>query len=240
MNHSLTHLLQRQKAWSIRSYPCTGLGLWLTPNIKRSHVYPVIIERLQSGASFLDIGCFLGQDLRALVVDGAPSNNFYGIDIVSHWELGYEMFRDREKFSARFIEGDILVPNAAMQDLAGKMDVISMMSMLHAWDWETQVRALREVVKLSSDKGGMVVGFQVGSEGLRDRTGTHLGDSSRVYWHSPESFQEMWDQVGKETETKWMCESTLETFEAAGQPTEGMEWLGDDTGVFRFVVVRME
>lgn len=150
------------------------------------------------------------------------------------------MFRDREKFSARFIEGDILVPNAAMQDLAGKMDVISMMSMLHAWDWETQVRALKEVVKLSNGKGSMVVGFQVGSEGLRDRTGTHLGDSARVYWHSPTSFQEIWDQVGEETETKWTCESTLETFEAAGQPTEGMEWLGDDTGVFRFAVVRME
>lgn len=50
--------------------------------------YASIIERLKAGSTLLDIGCFLGQDLRRLVADGAPPDKLYAIDIVSHWDVG--------------------------------------------------------------------------------------------------------------------------------------------------------
>ncbi|KAJ8060778.1 hypothetical protein OCU04_011081 [Sclerotinia nivalis] len=101
----------RDKAWAIRSHMCTGQGIFLNPSIPRHPLYRTTLSRLNDGASLMDVGTFIGQDLRQLVYNGAPSTNLYGVDIVNHWETGYEMYRDKEKFHARYIECDILSPN---------------------------------------------------------------------------------------------------------------------------------
>ncbi|KAJ5309683.1 S-adenosyl-L-methionine-dependent methyltransferase [Penicillium atrosanguineum] len=95
----------RDQAWAIRSYPCTGLGVWLVPFISRSPAYPIILQRLRSGATFMDIGCFLGGDMRRLVFDGAPSANL-------------------DRFDAHFILADIMSPeeNPELQALKGSKD----------------------------------------------------------------------------------------------------------------------
>jgi hypothetical protein len=56
----------------------------------------------------MDVGCFLGGDLQHLVFDGVPSKNMYGVDIVSHWDVGYSLFKDKDHFKGHFIEADIL------------------------------------------------------------------------------------------------------------------------------------
>lgn len=81
-------------------------------------------ERLKKGASLVDVGTFIGQDLRRLIVDGAPSTNLYAVDIVNHWNVRSDMFRDRDRFHAHYIETDILYPSPALQELNGKMDII--------------------------------------------------------------------------------------------------------------------
>lgn len=124
---------QKDKAWAIRPYPCTGLGNFLTPMITKTPIYATILSRLQAGDTLLDIGCFLGHDLRRLCFDGAPMENLYGVDIVNHWDLGYEMFKDSDKFKAHFIEADILHPNEALAALKGKVDLISIIHVLHQW-----------------------------------------------------------------------------------------------------------
>jgi len=98
------------EAWSIRTYPRTGLGAFLKPLLPLSPAYSTIVSHLQSGGSFLDVGYFIGRDLRQLVFDGAPSDRLYDVDIVSHWDVGYNLFRDRDKFQAHIIECDILRP----------------------------------------------------------------------------------------------------------------------------------
>jgi hypothetical protein len=103
---------------------CTDQGLFLNPAISIHPSYSMILERLKKGASLVDVGTFIGQDLRRLVVDGAPSTNLYGVDIVNHWDIGFDMFRDRDKFHAHYIETDILYPSPALQDLNGKMNII--------------------------------------------------------------------------------------------------------------------
>jgi hypothetical protein len=72
------------------------------------------MERLKAGETLLEIGSFIGQDMRRLVVDGAPSDKLIAVDIVNFWDLGYEMFRDRDKFEAHFIEADLIHPNPAL------------------------------------------------------------------------------------------------------------------------------
>jgi SAM-dependent methyltransferase len=107
------------------------MGSFLDPMIARSPAYQTIISRLQEGASLLDVGCFVGQDLRRLVFDGAPPENLYSVDIVSHWEVGYDLFRDTDKFSAKFMETDIMNPNDDLKVLTGKIDIISVTHVLH-------------------------------------------------------------------------------------------------------------
>ena len=103
--------------------------------LPKSPAYASIIQKLRAGASFLDIGCFIGQDLRRLVADGAPSDRLYAVDVVSHWDVGYDMYRDRDRFSAHFIEADILYPNVELRALMGTVDVVSITHVLHQWDW---------------------------------------------------------------------------------------------------------
>ncbi|EMR82451.1 hypothetical protein BcDW1_8944 [Botrytis cinerea BcDW1] len=84
----------RGKAWAIRPYPCTGLGRFLDNLLAQSPAYKDIVARLKGGDSFIDIGCFLGQELRQLVWDlnGAPTDQLHAVGIVNHWGLGYEFF----------------------------------------------------------------------------------------------------------------------------------------------------
>ncbi|CAF9936426.1 hypothetical protein IMSHALPRED_010746 [Imshaugia aleurites] len=140
----------RDKLWAIRSYPCTGIGLWLDPMLPKSPAYSTIIQKLQAGGTCLDIGCFIGQDLRRLVADGAPSDRLYAVDVVSHWDVGYEMYRDRDRFSAHFIEADILYPTAELRALMGTVDVLSITHVLHQWDWAGQVKAVEQLVSVGT------------------------------------------------------------------------------------------
>ena len=233
-----TGTFQRERAWAVRAYPCTGIGIWLQPLLPLSPAYSSILSRLQQGGSLLDIGCFLGQDLRRLTFDGAPSDRLYGVDIVSHWDVGYSFFRDRDHFKAHFYESDILVPNSALQELRGKIDIVVINLVLHQWDLETQKAALKQVVGLSAGAGAMLVGCQIGS---RDNQATvkHIGKAAPgVYWHDQASFVKLWDEVGRETETRWETEARLVEYEEYQWKLEDVEYLGPDCRVLEFVVTR--
>lgn len=72
-------------------------------------VYADILSRISNGGIFLDVGTGFGQELRRLIADGALGRNMYAIDVSSElWELGYRLFKDRERLDARLIVADIL------------------------------------------------------------------------------------------------------------------------------------
>lgn len=206
--------------------------------LPKSPAYASILQKLQAGGSFLDVGCFIGQDLRRLVADGAPSGRLYAVDVVSHWDVGYDMYRDRDRFSAHFIEADILYPNAELLALRGTVDVLSITHVLHQWDWAEQVKAVELLVSLSSGKGAMVVGFQVGSVGERERKASGLVKRD-TYCHDPGSFQKMWEVVGRETGTEWKCEARMLQWEEVGWDPKDTEYLGTEARVIEFVVRRV-
>lgn len=109
----------------MRPYPCIGLGIYLVPQLSRLPVYPELLKRLSEGQLLVDLGCFIGHDLRHLVNDGAPSENIHGIDIVNFWDLGFEMYNDRGRFKAHFTQGDIMASDGAMAEFKNKSDIIS-------------------------------------------------------------------------------------------------------------------
>ncbi len=106
---------------------------------------------------------------------------------------------------------------------------------LHLFNWENQVKALKEVVDLSKGKGSMFVGCQIGHV----KGGNH---GVRIWLHDAESWGKLWDEVGRETGTKWdASEVTLKEWEEVGQGGKGgMGWMGSDSRALVFVVRRIE
>jgi SAM-dependent methyltransferase len=214
------------------------MGKFLDPMIAKSPAYPTIISRLQRGDSLLDIGCFVGQDLRRLVFDGAPATNLFGVDIVNHWDVGYELFRDNAKFSAKFIETDILNPNEDLKALTGKMDIISVTHVLHQWEFEGQLAAAKQL-SLYSRPGTIVIGYQVGRvEGSTLKSG-EIGSSYQNMLHDLGSWKEMWHKVGEATGTKWTSDTKLRTWKECGYNPEETAYLGENSGLLEFVVARI-
>lgn len=228
----------RDQAWAVRTYPCTGLGIWLEPWLPRSPAYNEILKRLQAGETFLDVGCHLGADMRQLVFDGAPSNKMYGIDIASHWDVGFEMYRDSGRFDAQFIEADFLSDsNEELLQLKGQCDIISVSAVLHQWDRQDQVNAASRLVAFSRP-GSLIVGHQIGNvDGHAVQNKTMKAPQWR---HDPASFEQMWDQVGVDTGTRWQTKAKLLSWEDMGWDADEMKWMEPGDMVLDFVVRRMQ
>ncbi|KAL9114692.1 MAG: hypothetical protein Q9227_001370 [Pyrenula ochraceoflavens] len=228
----------RDLAFRIRAYPCTGLGTFLTPYISLSPAYQTIITRLRNErATFLDIGCHLGADMRRLAFDGAPTDKMIGLDIVSHWEVGFEMYKDRDWFKARFVEANILDKENDYVDrmLSGKMDIVSMSAVLHQWSWEKQVEAAERVVSFSRAPGTLVVGHQIGNV----EAGKMVAMGVSVWKHDASTFQKLWAEVGEKTGTRWEVEARLLPWEYMGWDPKDTAFMPKGDQVLDFVVKRL-
>ena len=153
------------------------------------------------------------------------------------------MFRDRDTFSATFIEADILHPNKELLAMDGGMDVINITLVLHQWDWAGQIAVARNLVGLSRGHGTLVVGFQVGSSGP-NKIAPHSEESPlgtrEVFWHSPDTFAQLWAEVGNATGTKWEVQAELWTWEETGwNKAELRRYMGDCVRILQFVVSRV-
>lgn len=184
--------------------------------------YDLILQTLKDGGSLLDIGCFLGQDLRALVFDGAPSNHLCGIDIVSHWDVGYEMYQDRGRFHTKFIETDLLNPKPELS--AMRFDIITIFQVLHQWDLDPQLKALKQMIALSESKG-RIVGMQIGTT-IQNHQPPQRSGFDKLYWHNPETFQKLWKKAGDETGTSWVLTSKFREWDELGVSMDEVVILG--------------
>lgn len=228
----------RDLAWDIRAYPCTGVGAWLVPQLCRNPVYPDILKRVQAGETLMDVGCFVGHDLRRLVYDGAPSDKLYAVDIISHWDVGYEMFRDRGRFEAHFIEADIVSQSGKLTQLKGQIDIISITQVIHQWDWDGQINCCKQLTGFTKGPGSMIVGNQIGNPKAQEVTLKSL--VVPMYRHNPESFAKLWDQVGSETGTKWETQAWIRTFEEMSFGAQDGAWMEPGVSLIEFVAQRIE
>lgn len=171
-----------------------------------------MLDRIKGGAKYLDIGCCVGQDIRQLVADGAPSGNLYGAELEGQFiDLGYDLFRDSGALKAHFMQADILKLDEAGSSLApllGTFEVIYLGMVLHVFDWETQRTVLEHCVRLLKPEAGvMIVGRAVG-----DLRGTTGGDAwaGKSFRHSDETFKKLWEEIEERTGAKFDCKALIE------------------------------
>lgn len=211
---SFTNIQQHQRAWAIRPYPCIGQWGFLAPKIQDSPAYATVLQRVKNGDTVLDFGCCMGQDLRYLAADGAPSDKMFGADIESaFWDLGYDLFQDRSKFQGRYLESDILGNTSApatsslRQQLQEKVDVVYAGAIFHLWDVDTQYDALKGLVELTK-KDSMIVACQLGSVEVETKPAWREGLKPRLF-HNADSIKKLWERVGETTSTSWTVEARI-------------------------------
>ena len=169
--------------------------------------YDHILARLKAEATFLDAGCGLGQDLRKLVHDGAPSTHLYATDIEQRfWDLSYDLYKDEATFGATFLPVDLVraTPSLLQSQLKEKIDVVYASGLLHLWDWPSQLSAIRNmmcVTRVGSEIFGRNMGCKEASPVSEWREGA--GSS---FLHDATSFRALWQEAAKASTTKWEME----------------------------------
>lgn len=206
-------IAQRERAFASNPYPCIGLYRFLNLTLLTHPLYDKILQRLQSSdATYLDLGCCFGQDLRQLVMDGAPSQRLIGLDVDGPlMEQGYDLFLDRVTLRSRFIVADVFKGAAngkvwtELEDHG--VDVIHCSAFFHLFTLDEQISAAKNIAKLVK-KGGVIVGRQMGSIKPGDVPAVKEGSCS--YRHDLETFDAMWKQVGEGTQTRWEVGGTMD------------------------------
>ncbi|PON28818.1 hypothetical protein TGAM01_v201926 [Trichoderma gamsii] len=207
----------RDRAWKVFPYGCIGRWLFLDCVITSSPEYPRILKRLEAGEVLLDAGCAFGYVLRQLAADGSPASNLIGTDLQQGFiDLGYELFKDRDSFSARFIAGDLLKPeDPNLDSIDGKVDIIHAAALFHLFDWDDQVTLGSRLVKFfKPDANAMLVGRQVGTLYPTKRGTQKDQDISGWYRHNLETWQQLWDEIGDKTGTQWRVRGTLQEMQS--------------------------
>ena len=243
----------RDSAWTIRTYPCIGLGAFLQAPLLPIHTfYPTLLNLLLTDPSaiFLEIGCFLGVDLRFLprdllypstISDSTIFPKLKAIDLIDFWPLGHKLFNSTPtNFPVEFIQADGLSPLTSpdLTALKGRASVINIAQVLHQFSYEGQVAACKTLAShysyppSSSRPGTVVIGNQIGNaEGRLTSMGT--------WQHGPDSWKEMWEMVGKETDTEWETDAELRTFEECRATYASTAWLGEGAGFLFFTCRRV-
>lgn len=221
--------------------------------------YPAILDRLKSEPSsvYLEVGCGLAQDVRKLIADGAPPAQLRGTDLQAGlMACGHDLFRDADKLPLgdgsdaqgnTFVAADFLDDSDAspLKGWEGGADVIHASMFLHCFELPTQVRACKRIAALlRSRPGSLLVGRSGGvslaaggprEEEARGPVGRIGGVRRMNYLHDVESFRNMWEQVERETGTRWEAQVVEEEIDDAG----GRYFAGDEHRWLRFEVVRL-
>lgn len=179
----------------------------------------------------------MAQDLRRLAADGAPTANMYATDIVpDFWEIGYDLFRDRDTLKAQFIKADVLEEESGLDALDGSADLVYAGSLLHLFGWEKQIQACKRIARMSK-LDTMVLGCQIG-RACGEEVETKWGGGSTMYDHNADSFRELWRQVGEETGTRWIVKAELGDLKILGLEKEDIAWMRPGNMLLQFSVIR--
>ncbi|CAF3929006.1 unnamed protein product [Rotaria sp. Silwood1] len=197
------HLISvREAAWQRHHYPCLGRWGFLHFSIKQNPLYEEILEQCKNkGATIIDFGSCLGQDLRRLIYDGVPLDRIRGYELDPFFiEQGYELFRDGDLMKANkiFTVGDIF--DDQFLKTIEPADYLYAGSFLHLFDAETQKDVCRRLSRLAKRA---IAGRQVGAFIPIEQSTTSRILRGKMMRHSPESFAQMWNEA---TDGEWQVE----------------------------------
>ena len=175
--------------------------------------YKDILQRIKDGAYFLDLGCCFGQEMRQLMLDGAPSENLCGADLQPEFfGLGYELFQDKGFCKSKFIATDIFQPVSEFTALYGTVEVVYTASFFHLFDRPEQLLIAKQMASLLSKKSdSMILGRHIGdtNPGAYDHK-TNLM-SGKMFRHNEQTWEDLWLEAGRATETNWDVSVHLST-----------------------------
>lgn len=212
----------RTAAFSVAPYPCIGMFQFLDLSLKSfPQVYGEILDRVtRNNHKFLDLGCCLGQEIRQLVLDGAPAANTYGSDLhEGFFSVGYDLFQDspsaesdgtgKRRLDTTFIAADVFDDQSRLVgQLAGKMDIVYTGAFFHLFTLAEQEKIAARVVQLLVPRAGsLLVGRQSGI-GSAETAGEEE-DYSGPFRHNVQSWRELWDRVGRATGTTWVVQADV-------------------------------
>ncbi|KAI3398216.1 hypothetical protein diail_9693 [Diaporthe ilicicola] len=196
----------RDKAWDVFPYPCIGQFKFLRLSLYGLPSYASMVSRLNQGAKYLDIGCCLGQDIRKLVMDGAPAENIYAAELNAPFiDLGYDFFRDKG-LAVKFLEADALVlsDDSPLSGLKGTIEFIHLAMVLHCFERENQRVALENCISiLKPQPGSLILGTAVGD---LEGASTPAGE----YMHNVETFKALWAEISERTGVDFDCRAYLD------------------------------
>ncbi|PHH70825.1 hypothetical protein CDD80_5706 [Ophiocordyceps camponoti-rufipedis] len=209
--HDIDSRLRRAREDAWRVAPCPSVGRWRFLRLcdYEDPCYRQVVFRLSLPGSrdvFLDLGCCVGQVLRQLRAAGVQGPQLIGTDVKPELiDIGYDLFGDRDRLGAAFVVGDMVDPDDSRLDqLRGAVTIIYAGSFFHLFNWTQQLYIGRRLVSFLKPKtrNGLVYGRHVGTT----RPGEMSNGISSVYLHDRESFQQLWDEIGRLTGTRWMAE----------------------------------
>jgi SAM-dependent methyltransferase len=179
-------------------YPCLGHYRFLDIQLPRATAYAYITNCLSSGATLLDLGCCIGQELRHLAFSfpHLRPSQLYGLDIKpSFFDVGHALFHDRESFGATFLQADLFdeQEGAGLASLKGKIDIVWTASVIHLWGLERQVLALRVMLALLEGTeepvlAGRLMGFSEAGEYVFESKGRRRFSIGTTRCHSKDYF----------------------------------------------------
>ncbi|KAL1888978.1 hypothetical protein Sste5346_009246 [Sporothrix stenoceras] len=214
----------RDRAWAIFPYTCIGAWRFLDLYVTKLPVYASVLGRLRDGGDrLLDAGCCFGYVLRQLAADGAPTSSLAGSDLEQPFiDLGYELFRDKDTFKGSFVAANMLSPDGEGREelnaLDGTFDIVHAASFFHLFSWDDQVKLGERVVrffrpadsskKTNSGQPRLLFGRQVANIAPLTREELAARGEYRFH-HNPATLQQLWDEIGDKTKTKWRVEAEL-------------------------------
>lgn len=242
----VTHIDQiREKAWKILPYPCVGSYGFIVTQLEKSPHLSTVVHRIQQGATFLELGACFGQELRILADAGAPTKNMFALDRTPEfWELSFELFRDREKMDAPFVQADFMSDScfeevAGLRELVGKTDIIHAGYFFHLFGWDGHLEAMVKVVKLSR-VGTTLIGHQIGrTTAAEESTTSEDGELKKLFHHSEESWKALWKEVQERTKTEWKVEVECIGLKEFGLQEEDYNWMPPTARALTFFVTRL-
>ncbi|KAI9689530.1 MAG: hypothetical protein M1822_010181 [Bathelium mastoideum] len=246
----------RDRAWAIAPYPCFGQFRFLEDVLSASPFYNEIVYKVKAGASVLDLGSGLGQDLRRLLVaagrtwkisdtNGNQHIKTYAADVTSEfWDLGLELFGDEDHPPAKFLEVDApRVPNMGdnpLKAVKGQIDIYMLCQVLDLFDWERQSYLLQNVFR-TSVVGSVVVGHIPGT--LLADTGEDALDGHVLRMlHSSETLHNLWRDASEVApSTAWKLTVNTTDISSLGYEQAELDWMHKPprVGLF-FHAVRVE
>ncbi|KAB8205540.1 hypothetical protein BDV34DRAFT_235242 [Aspergillus parasiticus] len=215
-----------KQGWEIAPYPCFRLASFLNLELSRLPVYPRIVDRVKQGALLIDLGCGLGQDIRRLAYDGAPSENMLGLDLREEViELGYDLFKDRDTLRATFLAQDFFEDTPVLREMIGKIEIINSRLFMHLWDWAGQVRVGQRMIELLTPQGGLITGLHSGGR----ESGNHKAEGwIERFIHNEMSFRQMWIEIERLTGAHCTLEISAredKRYRPDDQPALRLQWV---------------